>query len=46
MDSNEFAAKLKNDNNGKTDWVHIRKIYARPSYLDDSEDESDDLKSR
>ena len=43
--SNEFAAKLKNDENGKTDWVHrdhIRKIYNRPSYLEyDSEDELD-----
>ena len=45
LKSNDFAAKLKNDENGKTDWVHrdhIRKIYPRPSYLeDDSDDESD-----
>ena len=45
IESNDFAAKLKNDENGKTDWVHrnhIRKIYPRPSYLEyDSEDELD-----
>ena len=45
LESNDFAAKLKNDENGKTDWVHrnhIRKIYPRPSYLEyDSEDEDD-----
>ena len=45
LDSNEFACKLKNDENGKTDWVHrthIRKIYPRPAHLeDDSDDESE-----
>ena len=43
LKSNEFAAKLKNDENGLTDWVHrthIRKLHPRPSHLeDDSEDE-------
>ena len=42
---NNFSVKLKNDANGKTDWVHrshIRKIYPRPSHLeDDSDDECD-----
>ena len=35
LKSNEFAAKLKNDDNGMTDWVHrtpIRKIHPRPSH--------------
>ena len=45
LQSNDFAAKLKNEENGKTDWVHrnhIRKIHPRPSYLeDDSDDEFD-----
>ena len=43
--SNNFSAKLKNDANGKTDWVHrsqIRKLYPRPPHLnDDSDDECD-----
>merc|ERR1711911_443275 len=43
LDSNEFSCKLKNDENGKTDWVHktqIRKLYPRPIHLeDDSDDE-------
>ena len=45
LKSNDFAAKLKNDENGKTDWVHrdhIRKIYPRPSYLEDDSDDEDD----
>ena len=43
--SNEYSCKLKNDENGTTDWVHrtqIRKLYPRPSHLeDDSDDESE-----
>ena len=46
LESNDFAAKLKNEENGKTDWVHrnhIRKIHKRPSYLEyDSDDEDED----
>ena len=41
LESNDFAAKLKNDANGKTDWVHrthIRKIYPRPAHLEDDSD--------
>ena len=41
LESNDFAAKLKNDVNGKTDWVHkthIRKLYPRPAHLDDDSD--------
>ena len=43
--SNNFSAKLKNDANGKTDWVHrsqIRKIYPRPPHLDDDSDDEYD----
>ena len=42
---NNFSVKLKNDANGKTDWVHrshIRKIYPRPSHLDDDSDDECD----
>ena len=40
--SNNFSAKLKNEKNGQTDWVHrnhIRKLYPRPPHLDDDSDE-------
>ena len=40
--SNNFSAKLKNDANGKTDWVHrsqIRKLYPRPPHLNDDSDD-------
>ena len=36
---------MKNDKNGQTDWIHrthIRKLYPRPSYLDDDSDDEDD----
>ena len=47
LNSNDFAAKLKNEANGKTDWVHrshIRKIYPRPPHLNDDSDDEDESK--
>ena len=36
---------MKNEQNGQTDWIHrthIRKLYPRPSHLDDDSDDEDD----
>ena len=45
LESNEFSAKLKNEKNGTTDWVHrdhIIPVHVRPSHLeDDSDDETE-----
>ena len=51
LDTNEFAARLKNDKTGASDWVHrahIKKIVPRPPHLlddDSSDDSSDDEES-
>ena len=47
LETNDFAARLKNDQNGTTDWVHrahVKKIVPRPPHLldDDSDDDSSD----
>ena len=45
LETNDFAARLKNDKNGVSDWVHrahVKKIVRRPPHLldDDSDDDS------
>ena len=47
LETMDFAARLKNDDTGASDWVHrahIKKIVPRPPHLldDDDEDSSDD----
>ena len=47
LECNDFAVRIKNNENGNIDWVHrrhVRKIKPRPEHLDsDSDDEFDTI---